>query len=82
MRRSALVSLVSKIVVAAGAGTFLAVSAAGVQPPRPASPSEPDREVVVDERHTAPGPGRTGATPGATGAVPSPSPSATDQRSP
>ncbi|WP_369142161.1 hypothetical protein [Streptomyces sp. R44] len=62
-------ALVAKSVVAGAAGAFLAVSAAGVQPPRQASEADPGREVPADERTYAPGPGS-----GATGPVPSPSP--------
>ncbi|MGW6708529.1 hypothetical protein ACWGDE_27040 [Streptomyces sp. NPDC054956] len=59
-------ALVSKIVVAAAAGAFLAVSAAGAQQPRPAADTDPAREAPADVRSSAPGPGPTGVTPGPT----------------
>ncbi|MEV7568808.1 hypothetical protein [Streptomyces tanashiensis] len=49
-------ALISKIVVAGAAGAFLAVSAAGVEPPRQASDADPGREVPAEQRPTGPVP--------------------------
>ncbi|MFF5761196.1 hypothetical protein ACWD5B_38115 [Streptomyces tanashiensis] len=50
-------ALISKIVVAGAAGAFLAVSAAGVEPPRQASDADPGREVPAEQRRSDPEPG-------------------------
>ncbi|MGW5778022.1 hypothetical protein [Streptomyces sp. NPDC003863] len=66
-------ALLSKFVVAGAAGAFLAVSAAGVQPPRQASDADPGREAPADQWPSAPGPGTDGRS---TAPVPSPPPAA------
>lgn len=54
----------SKIVVAAAAGAFLAVSAVRAEPPRPASDSDPFREERVGSQQATPT-GRPATSPAA-----------------
>ncbi|MFD5409157.1 hypothetical protein OG749_38455 [Streptomyces nojiriensis] len=53
-------ALVSKVVVAAAAGAFLAVSAAGAQPPRQAADTDPVREAPAGPGSATPAPGSSG----------------------
>ncbi|WP_328787527.1 hypothetical protein [Streptomyces sp. NBC_00273] len=74
-------ALVSKVVVAAAAGAFLAVSAAGAQPPRQATDTDPVREAPAGGQGAAPEPGPPG-TSTRTSPTPPASPRATSRTSP
>lgn len=66
-------ALVSKFVVAGAAGAFLAVSAAGAQPPRPVADTDPGRETPAGGPVATPRPAHGGSTEAPATAVPNPS---------
>ncbi|MFJ6577233.1 hypothetical protein ACIQMY_14845 [Streptomyces sp. NPDC091368] len=57
-------ALLAKTVVTGAAGAFLAVSAAGVAPPRQASDADAGRETPADQHPTAAGAPSASPTPG------------------